>query len=69
METQQGDKMSNKPTAEELEEYLVPREAMQLFLDRAAEGVPTSIACHPEYGWYVLQNSEQGSYIIWSEEK
>ena len=60
-----------------LEKYLIhpdewetcgaPSEALDLAKDESSQGVPTGLVKHPEHGWFVLQTSGQGPYIIWSE--
>lgn len=60
-----------RPTAGELENFIVkdhtgaPPEAVQLFESESRDMVPTAIAHHPEAGWFVIQTSGQGPYIIW----
>ncbi len=59
----------------ELEGYLVkedqhqnaPAEAIKIYNEGVAEGVPTGIAKHPRFGWFVIQTSGQGPYVIWEE--
>jgi len=54
-----------------LEKFIVqdhkaaPPEAVQLFNEESKSGVPTAISHHPDEGWFVLQTSGQGPYIIW----
>jgi len=45
-----------------------PEEAVALALEETRQGVPTGIAKHPENGWFVIQSSGQGPYIIWPED-
>lgn len=44
-----------------------PKSARLLAEEESAHGVPTGIAFDPEHGWFVIQSSGQGPYIIWSE--
>jgi hypothetical protein len=61
----------SQPTAEELEFLIVhdysdaPIEAVKVL--EKENGIPTAIAHHAEYGWFVIQTSGQGPYIIWSQ--
>ena len=43
----------------------VPAAARDLAKAETAEGVPTGIAHCPEQGWFVIQTSGQGPYVIW----
>jgi hypothetical protein len=64
-------------TAMELERKLIetsdwpcaPKAAYELALEESKQGVPTGIAYHPTEGWFVLQTSGQGPYIIWQEKQ
>ena len=67
--------MKTTPDAMELEKYIVkdaaadaPQEALQVLFEESKAGVPTAIAHHPELGWFVIQTSGQGPYIIWPTE-
>lgn len=60
--------------AMELEKYLIhpnkygehdiPEEMLELVNEEGGHGVPTGIAKHPEHGYFVLQTSGQGPYIV-----
>ena len=60
-----------KVAAEELEQYITqnhskaPQEAIDMFLEESLQRIPTALALHPEHGWFVIQTSGQGPYIIW----
>ena len=51
----------------ELEKHIMPIEAINIFLTEFSAGVPTAIGYHEPLGWYVLQTSGQGPYVIWPE--
>jgi hypothetical protein len=65
----------SRPSAGELETFIVtdhtgaPPEAVELFTSESSDGVPTAIVHHPEAGWFVIQTSGQGPYIIWPVEE
>ncbi len=44
-----------------------PKEALELAKEESM-CAPTGIAKHPEHGWFVIQSTGQGPYIIWQEE-
>lgn len=44
-----------------------PRKALEIYEDEALQGVPTGIGYDETLGWFVLQTSGQGPYLIWSE--
>jgi hypothetical protein len=44
-----------------------PIAAVALAEEETKHRVPTGIARHPEHGWFVIQTSGQGPYIIWQE--
>lgn len=54
-----------------LEDHLIDHdkwnEAPDIARFQADEGVPTAIGKHPTLGWYVIESSGQGPYLIWSE--
>lgn len=43
-----------------------PPKAQEEAKESSSEGIPTAIAHHPEWGWFVL-HSGQGPYIAWQE--
>lgn len=57
----------------DLEKYIIrgafpedlPKEAYELYQYEVAEGCPTAIAKHPIHGYFVIQTTGQGPYIIW----
>jgi hypothetical protein len=63
-------------TAIELEKFIVhgaredeaPEEARRILEKESADRVPTAISYHPDHGWFVIQTSGKGPYIIWKEE-
>lgn len=46
-----------------------PKKALALYESETAIGVPTAIAYDKKHGWFVIQTSGQGPYIIWSEQE
>jgi hypothetical protein len=44
-----------------------PAAAFEVAMQSHAEGVPTGIAFHSELGWFVIQSSGQGPYIVWED--
>jgi len=57
----------------ELEKYIThnhinaPIEAVKIFEKEKLLGIPTAISKHPKAGWFVIQTSGQGPYVIWKE--
>jgi len=46
-----------------------PAGAVELAKRESDTGAPTGIAKHPTLGWFVIQTTGQGPYIIWEERK
>lgn len=45
----------------------IPLEAIRVYEEGIAEGVPTGISLHPEHGWMVIWSAGQGPGIAWME--
>ena len=63
-------------TAYELESYIIPhdlvdslapKEALEVYHQGVKEGIPSAIAHHHKYGWFVLMTG-QGPMIAWSQD-
>lgn len=45
----------------------IPEDVIKLVAQETAGGLPTGIGKDEKLGWFVLQTSGQGPYLIWSE--
>jgi hypothetical protein len=57
------------PRYAELYDVDIPEEAKTIYQSETAQRVPTGIGYHDGLGWFVLQSSGQGPYLIWQENK
>lgn len=44
-----------------------PFEALELFIKESKLGIPTAVGYDETLGYYVIQSSGQGPYIIWKQ--
>jgi hypothetical protein len=57
------------PSYAELDIMDIPEDAKRIFKEETAQRVPTGIGYQVDLGWFVLQSSGQGPYLIWQENK
>lgn len=51
----------------ELDRDHVPKKALWIFDEETKQRVPTAIGYHSDIGWFVIQSSGQGPYLIWQQ--